>query len=82
MSRHLSKALKEKNAKLLVIDSTVEKRIRKLMERFDTSALDVVAAATNLLSQAAGKKIILRDPSKKYDIVIDSLEKSKDNQND
>jgi len=62
MTSKTAQAIKNGEAEVMVVNKALAKDIRKLGEELNTSSLDVVSAALELLRQSLHKEVVIREP--------------------
>lgn len=73
MTSKTVRALKEKDAEVMIVSKELADQIRELKDKLKTSSLDVVSAALELLKNSVNKEIVIRDPATGKEITIRAL---------
>lgn len=75
MNNSVQNLLKNKKAKIMVVDQEFANEIDNLSKKMGTSSKDVVAAAIELLKLAMGREVILRKPNSDSEINLPFFKK-------
>lgn len=74
MNINIKKLLRRRNTKLMVVTDDIAEQIREISKDLDTSSIDVLASALELLKLSLNKEIIIKEDNNQLKI---SLFKSK-----
>lgn len=69
------KALRQKEVEVMLVSKDLANEIKDLKTRLNTSSLDVVCAAIELLKQSLNKEVVLREPESGKESTITALSK-------
>ncbi len=62
MTSRSIRAIKNKEVEVMLVNKELAQEIREIKKKLNTSSLDVVSAAIELLRQSLNKEILIREP--------------------
>lgn len=68
-------AIKNKDVEVMLVSKDIAKEIQNLKDKLNTSSLDVICSAIELLKQSINKEIVLREPQSGKESIITALSK-------
>jgi len=68
-------AIKNKDVEVMLVSKDIAKEIQNLKDKLNTSSLDVICSAIELLKQSINKEIVLREPQSGKESRITALSK-------
>ena len=66
-------AIKNKDVEVMLVNKDIAKEIRDLKGKLNTTSLDVICSAIELLKQSLNKEVVLRDPNSGKESTITAL---------
>jgi len=68
-------AIRNKDVEVMLVSKDIAKEIKELKDKLNTSSLDVICSAIELLRQSLNKEIVLREPGSGKESKITALSK-------
>lgn len=69
------RAIKNKDVEVMLVSKDIAKEIKDLKEKLNTTSLDVICSAIELLRQSLNKEVVLREPESGKESKITALSK-------
>ena len=68
-------AIRNKDVEVMLVSKDIAKEIKELKDKLNTSSLDVICSAIELLRQSLNKEVVLREPGSGKESKITALSK-------